>query len=83
MEAGKNLICATDGSKSAVNAFKYSKIYDDAGCDLFKRSNVFNKIIVISIIDPNKEYLPADLQPEQLEQNIKNSLLCRVKNCFN
>jgi hypothetical protein len=40
---------------------------------------MFERIIVVSIIDPNKVYLPLELQPPQLEQNIKNSLLSRVR----
>lgn len=78
METTKNLVVATDGSQSAINTFLYSTNLTHSGCDLFKRTNTFERIIVVSIIDPTKEYLPAELQPAQLEQNIKNSLLCRV-----
>ncbi len=57
---------------SVLNAIKI-------GCELFRRANnFFGKIVVVSVIDPNKEYLPTDLQPKQLEENIKNSLLSRV-----
>jgi hypothetical protein len=36
------------------------------GCDIFKRSHFFSKVVVVSVIDPDKSYLPTDLQPKYL-----------------